>query len=111
MVNIFVAAILLLIALFVFLAFYPVIKTDSFAGTARNWPATPAKAMMELIFEGARYRQRRIEVINHAARSLLLKQPALLRGKSIDSASPRSRSSPATQCWRMIPMNCVALTS
>ncbi len=59
-------------------------------------------------------RQRRIEVINHAARSQLgLSQPARqLRGQSIDSVISRSPFSPAATCLSATPMmNCAASTS
>ena len=91
-VNIFVAAILLLIALFIFSWYFTrSIKKQIFSLEPREIGllVRQQKAMMESIFEGVIVidSQRRIEVINHAARSLLgLKQPAhLLRGKSIDS--------------------------
>jgi two-component system cit operon sensor histidine kinase CitA len=65
-------------------------KADFFARAAEiGLLVRQQKAMMESIFEGVIVidRQRRIEVINHAARSLLgLSQPARqLRGQSIDS--------------------------
>lgn len=59
-------------------------------------------------------RQRRIEVINHAARSLLgLSQPARqLRGQSIDSVISPQPFSPAATCSNAIPtMSCAASTS
>ena len=91
-INIFIAAVLLLIALFIFSWYFTrSIKKQIFSLEPREIGllVRQQKAMMESIFEGVIVidRQRRIEVINHAARSLLgLSQPARqLRGQSIDS--------------------------
>ena len=91
-VNILIAAMLLLIALFVFSWFFTrSIKKQIFSLEPREIGllVRQQKAMMESIYEGVIVidHHRRIEVINHAARSLLgLSQPAhQLRGKSIDS--------------------------
>ncbi|MCS5967767.1 PAS domain-containing protein [Klebsiella variicola subsp. variicola] len=91
-INIFIAAILLLIALFIFSWYFTrSIKKQIFSLEPREIGllVRQQKAMMESIFEGVIVidHQRRIEVINHAARSLLgLSQPARqLRGQSIDS--------------------------
>ncbi|MGS3449796.1 ATP-binding protein [Klebsiella electrica] len=91
-INIFAAAVLLLIALFIFSWYFTrSIKKQIFSLEPREIGllVRQQKAMMESIYEGVIVidRQRRIEVINHAARSLLgLSQPArLLRGQSIDS--------------------------
>ena len=91
-INIFVVALLLLIALFIFSWYFTrSIKKQIFSLEPREIGllVRQQKAMMESIFEGVIVidHQRRIEVINHAARSLLgLSQPAhQLRGKSIDS--------------------------
>ena len=53
-INIFIAAVLLLIALFIFSRYFTrSIKKQIFRSSAGNWPAgSPAKAMMESIFEG-----------------------------------------------------------
>ncbi|AOO57572.1 histidine kinase [Raoultella ornithinolytica] len=91
-INIFIAAVLLLIALFIFSWYFTrSIKKQIFSLEPREIGllVRQQKAMMESIYEGVIVidRHRRIEVINHAARSLLgLSQPArLLRGQSIDS--------------------------
>ncbi|MGN2426552.1 MULTISPECIES: ATP-binding protein [Raoultella] len=91
-INIFAAAVLLLIALFIFSWYFTrSIKKQIFSLEPREIGllVRQQKAMMESIYEGVIVidRQRRIEVINHAARSLLgLSKPArLLRGQSIDS--------------------------
>lgn len=91
-INIFIAAVLLLIALFILSWYFTrSIKKQIFSLEPREIGllVRQQKAMMESIFEGVIVidRQRRIEVINHAARSLLgLSQPARqLRGQSIDS--------------------------
>ncbi|WP_249086580.1 ATP-binding protein [Raoultella ornithinolytica] len=91
-INIFIAAELLLIALFIFSWYFTrSIKKQIFSLEPREIGllVRQQKAMMESIYEGVIVidRHRRIEVINHAARSLLgLSQPArLLRGQSIDS--------------------------
>ncbi|WP_434636558.1 ATP-binding protein [Klebsiella sp. I138] len=91
-INIFVAAVLLLIALFIFSWYFTrSIKKQIFSLEPREIGllVRQQKAMMESIYEGVIVidNLRRIEVINHAARSLLgLSQPArLLRGRSIDS--------------------------
>lgn len=91
-INIFVAAVLLLIALFIFSWYFTrSIKKQIFSLEPREIGllVRQQKAMMESIYEGVIVidHHRRIEVINHAARSLLgLSQPAhQLRGKSIDS--------------------------
>lgn len=91
-INIFIAAILLLIALFIFSWYFTrSIKKQIFSLEPREIGllVRQQKAMMESIYEGVIVidHHRRIEVINHAARSLLgLSQPAhLLRGRSIDS--------------------------
>lgn len=91
-INIFIAAVLLLTALFIFSWYFTrSIKKQIFSLEPREIGllVRQQKAMMESIFEGVIVidRQRRIEVINHAARSLLgLSQPARqLRGQSIDS--------------------------
>ena len=91
-VNILIAAVLLLIALFIFSWFFTrSIKKQIFSLEPREIGllVRQQKAMMESIYEGVIVidHHRRIEVINHAARSLLgLSQPAhQLRGKSIDS--------------------------
>jgi two-component system cit operon sensor histidine kinase CitA len=91
-INIFIAAVLLLIALFIFSWYFTrSIKKQIFSLEPREIGllVRQQKAMMESIYEGVIVidRHRRIEVINHAARSLLgLSQPARqLRGKSIDS--------------------------
>ena len=89
-INIFVAAVLLLIALFIFSWYFTrSIKKQIFSLEPREIGllVRQQKAMMESIYEGVIVIHRRIEVINHAARSLLgLSQPAhQLRGKSIDS--------------------------
>ncbi|HFP9395305.1 TPA: ATP-binding protein [Raoultella ornithinolytica] len=90
-INIFIAAVLLLIALFIFSWYFTrSIKKQIFSLEPREIGllVRQQKAMMESIYEGVIVidRHRRIEVINHAARSLLgLSQPArLLRGQSID---------------------------
>ncbi|MEN0613242.1 sensor histidine kinase [Klebsiella indica] len=90
--NLFIAALILLIALFVFSWYFTrSIKKQIFSLEPREIGllVRQQKAMMESIYEGviAIDHNRRIEVINHAARSLLgLTQPAhQLRGKSIDS--------------------------
>ncbi|MDU4311472.1 MAG: sensor histidine kinase [Klebsiella michiganensis] len=90
-INIFVAAVLLLIALFIFSWYFTrSIKKQIFSLEPREIGllVRQQKAMMESIYEGVIVidHHRRIEVINHAARSLLgLSQPAhQLRGKSID---------------------------
>lgn len=91
-INIFIAAVLLLIALFIFSWYFTrSIKKQIFSLEPREIGllVRQQKAMMESIYEGVIVidHHRRIEVINHAARSLLgLSQPAhQLRGKSIDS--------------------------
>ena len=91
-INIFIAAVLLLIALFIFSWYFTrSIKKQIFSLEPREIGllVRQQKAMMESIYEGVIVidRHRRIEVINHAARSLLgLSQPArLLHGQSIDS--------------------------
>ena len=91
-INIFIAAVLLLIALFIFSWYFTrSIKKQIFSLEPREIGllVRQQKAMMESIYEGVIVidRHRRIEVINRAARSLLgLSQPArLLRGQSIDS--------------------------
>ncbi|EML7262902.1 ATP-binding protein [Raoultella ornithinolytica] len=91
-INIFIAAVLLLIALFIFSWYFTrSIKKQIFSLEPQEIGllVRQQKAMMESIYEGVIVidRHRRIEVINHAARSLLgLSQPArLLRGQSIDS--------------------------
>lgn len=91
-INIFVVALLLLIALFIFSWYFTrSIKKQIFSLEPREIGllVRQQKAMMESIYEGVIVidHKRRIEVINHAARSLLgLSQPAhQLRGKSIDS--------------------------
>lgn len=91
-INIFVAAVLLLIALFVFSWYFTrSIKKQIFSLEPREIGllVRQQKAMMESIYEGVIVidHNRRIKVINHAARSLLgLSQPAYqLRGKSIDN--------------------------
>ena len=91
-ITIFIAAVLLLIALFIFSWYFTrSIKKQIFSLEPREIGllVRQQKAMMESIYEGVIVidRHRRIEVINHAARSLLgLSQPArLLRGQSIDS--------------------------
>ncbi|MGQ4643443.1 ATP-binding protein [Raoultella ornithinolytica] len=91
-INIFIAAVLLLIALFIFSWYFTrSIKKQIFSLEPREIGllVRQQKAMMESIYEGVIVidRHRRIEVINHAARSLLgLSQPTrLLRGQSIDS--------------------------
>ena len=91
-INIFIAAVLLLIARFIFSWYFTrSIKKQIFSLEPREIGllVRQQKAMMESIYEGVIVidRHRRIEVINHAARSLLgLSQPArLLRGQSIDS--------------------------
>lgn len=91
-INIFIAAVLLLIALFIFSWYFTrSIKKQIFSLEPREIGllVRQQKAMIESIYEGVIVidRHRRIEVINHAARSLLgLSQPArLLRGQSIDS--------------------------
>ncbi|HBT5931574.1 ATP-binding protein [Klebsiella pneumoniae] len=91
-INIFIAAVLLLIALFIFSWYFTrSIKKQIFSLEPREIGllVRQQKAMIESIFEGVIVidHQRRIEVINHAARSLLgLSQPARqLRGQSIDS--------------------------
>lgn len=90
-INIFIAAVLL-IALFIFSWYFTrSIKKQIFSLEPREIGllVRQQKAMMESIYEGVIVidHHRRIEVINHAARSLLgLSQPAhQLRGKSIDS--------------------------
>lgn len=90
-INIFVAAVLL-IALFIFSWYFTrSIKKQIFSLEPREIGllVRQQKAMMESIYEGVIVidHHRRIEVINHAARSLLgVSQPAhQLRGKSIDS--------------------------
>jgi two-component system cit operon sensor histidine kinase CitA len=96
MVNILIAAILLLIALFVFSWFFTrSIKKQMFALEPREIGllVRQQKAMMESIYEGviAIDKEGRIEVINQAARKLLgLSQPARrLRGLPIgDVISP-----------------------
>lgn len=91
-INIFVVALLLLIALFIFSWYFTrSIKKQIFSLEPREIGllVRQQKAMMESIYEGVIVidHKRRVEVINHAARSLLgLSQPAhQLRGKSIDS--------------------------
>ncbi len=91
-INIFAATVLLLIALFIFSWYFTrSIKKQIFSLEPREIGllVRQQKAVMESIYEGVIVidRQRRIEVINHAARSLLgLSQPArLLRGQAIDS--------------------------
>lgn len=91
-INIFVAAVLLLVALFIFSWYFTrSIKKQIFSLEPREIGllVRQQKAMMESIYEGVIVidHTRRIKVINHAARSLLgLTQPAhRLRGQSIDS--------------------------
>ncbi|TCW12865.1 two-component system cit operon sensor histidine kinase CitA [Raoultella sp. BIGb0138] len=91
-INIFVAAVLLLIALFIFSWYFTrSIKKQIFSLEPREIGllVRQQKAVMESIYEGVIVidRHRHIEVINHAARGLLgLSQPTrLLRGQSIDS--------------------------
>ncbi|MEF3088373.1 sensor histidine kinase [Raoultella sp. WB_B2P2-3] len=91
-INIFVAAVLLLVALFIFSWYFTrSIKKQIFSLEPREIGllVRQQKAMMESIYEGVIVidHTRRIKVINRAARSLLgLSQPAYrLRGQSIDS--------------------------
>ncbi|MDJ1653239.1 sensor histidine kinase [Raoultella sp. Ech2A] len=91
-INIFVAAVLLLVALFIFSWYFTrSIKKQIFSLEPREIGllVRQQKAMMESIYEGVIVidHTRRIKVINHAARSLLgLTLPAhRLRGQSIDS--------------------------
>lgn len=90
-VNILIAAVLLLMALFVFSWFFTrSIKKQIFSLEPREIGllARQQKAIMESIYEGviALDADLRIEVINHAARKLLgLEQPDIqLRGQPID---------------------------
>ena len=90
-INIFFVAITLLIALFIFSwRFTRSIKKQMFSLEPREIGllVRQQKAVMESIYEGVIVidNQRKIEVINHAARRLLgLNQPAhALRGKQID---------------------------
>ena len=107
-INIFIAAVLLLIALFIFSWYFTrSIKKQIFSLEPREIGllVRQQKAMMESIYEGVIVidRHRRIEVINHAARSLLgLSQPArLLRGQSIDSViAPQPFFAPQTMLQR-----------
>ncbi|STT18626.1 two-component sensor kinase for citrate [Klebsiella pneumoniae] len=118
-INIFIAAVLLLIALFIFSWYFTrSIKKQIFSLEPREIGllVRQQKAMMESIFEGVIVidRQRRIEVINHAARSLLgLSQPAASCAVSRSTASfRRSPFSPAATCSNAIPtMSCAASTS
>jgi two-component system cit operon sensor histidine kinase CitA len=89
-INIFIAAVLLLVALFVFSWFFTrSIKKQIFSLEPREIGllVRQQKAMMESIYEGviAIDRESRIEVINQAARKLLgLSQPTrALRGHAI----------------------------
>lgn len=91
MINILIAAVALLIALFIFSWFFTrSIKKQMFSLEPREIGllVRQQKAMMESIYEGviALDRQGRIEVINQAARKLLgLSQPARrLRGLAIN---------------------------
>ncbi|MDT1795505.1 PAS domain-containing protein, partial [Salmonella enterica] len=114
-INIFIAAVLLLIALFIFSWYFTrSIKKQIFSLEPREIGllVRQQKAMMESIFEGVIVidRQRRIEVINHAARSLLgLSQPARpddairrirLFGGTLILRQPLSDGMRRLQCFR-----------
>lgn len=117
-INIFIAAVLLLIALFIFSWYFTrSIKKQIFSLEPREIGllVRQQKAMMESIFEGVIVidRQRRIEVINHAARSLLgLSQPASCAVSRSTASFRRSPFSPAATCSNAIPtMSYAASTS
>ena len=108
-INIFIAAVLLLAALFIFSWFFTrSIKKQIFSLEPREIGllVRQQKAMMESIYEGviAIDSNLRIEVINQAARTLLnLSQPTReLRGQLITDVIPAVPFFPAMRCWRKI---------
>lgn len=110
-INIFIAAVLLLVALFVFSWFFTrSIKKQIFSLEPREIGllVRQQKAMMESIYEGviAIDRESRIEVINQAARKLLgLSQPTrALRGHAISDVIAPVPFLPPRRCWRATPM-------